>query len=153
MGTKAKYVVTLTTEERDELKKLLAKGRVSGQRIRHAQVLLKLDDIAENKGWSREKIGDAYGCHRDTVGRIAKQFVEHGMEAALTRKPQENRARKVDGEVEAKVIALACQNPPHGHERWTVRLLRDEVIRLEIADIERSSINNILKKMNSSRGE
>ena len=152
MGTKAKYVVTLTSEERDELKKLVQKGCVSGQRIRHAQVLLKLDAIAENKGWSREKIGEAYGCHRDTVGRIAKQFVEDGMKAALARKPQENRARKIDGEVEAKVIALVCQNPPDGHARWTIRLLRDEVVRLEIADIERSSINKILKKMNSNPG-
>jgi len=152
MGVKAKYVVTLTAEEREALKNPVQKGRVSGQRIRHAQVLLKLDAIAENEGWKREKIGEAYGCNKDTVSRIARQFVEEGLESALSRKPQQNRARKIDGKVEAKVIALACQNPPDGHERWTVRLLRDEVVRLEIADIERSSVNNILKKMNSSPG-
>ena len=78
--------------------------------------------------------------------------MEEGLESALSRREQENRARKVDGEVEAKVIALACSNPPEGRERWTVRLLRDEVVRLGIADIERGSINNILKKMNSSCG-
>ena len=153
MGRKTKYVVTLTEEERAGLKDLLQKGKVSRQRMRHAQVLLKLDRIPENKGWSREQISDAYGCNVDTVSRIAKRFVEEGLESALCRKSQENRARKIDGEVEAKVIALACSNPPMGHERWTVRLLRDEVVRLEIADIERSSVNGILKKMNLSRGE
>lgn len=150
---KATYIVTLTGEEQAALKKLVQKGRVCGQRIRHAQVLLKLDAIPDNKGWNRERIGEAYGCNADTVSRIAKRFVEEGLESALSRKPQENRARKIDGEVEARVIALACQNPPEGHERWTVRLLRDEVVRLEIADIERSSVNNILKKMNLSHGE
>lgn len=152
MGTKAKYVVTLTEEERVALKNLVQKGKVSGHRIRHAQVLLKLDAIPENKGWSRERIGEAYGCNADTVSRIAKRFVEEDVESALCRKTQRNRFRKIDGEVEAKVIALACSNPPLGHERWTIRLLRDEVVRLEIADIERSSINGILKKTNSSRG-
>ena len=153
MGRKTKYVVTLTEEERAGLKDLVQKGKVSGQRIRHAQVLLKLDAVPENKGWNRERIGEAYGCNADTVSRIAKRFVEESLESALCRKPQENRARKIDGEVEAKVIALACSNPPMGHERWTVRLLRDEVVRLEIAHIERSSINGILKETNSSLGE
>lgn len=153
MGRNATYIVTLTDEEKGALTKLIQKGRVSGQRIRHAQVLLKLDAIPNNKDWNREKISEAYGCNMDTVSRIAKRFVEGGLESALSRKPQQNRARKIDGEVEAKVIALACSNPPMGRERWTIRLLRDEVIRLEIADIERSSINSILKKMNSSLGE
>jgi DNA-binding MarR family transcriptional regulator len=149
---KRKYVVTLTESEREELERMIQKGRVSGLRIRHAQILLKLDETPANKSWTGERIGEAYGCNEDTVSRIAKRFVEEGMESALNRKPQENRSRKVDGDVEAHVIALACSNPPLGRERWTVRLLRDEVIRLEIADIERSSVNNILKKTNSSRG-
>ena len=149
---KRTYAVTLTETERHELENVIQKGRISGCRFRHAQILLKLDEIPENKSWSGSRIGEAYGCNEDTVSRIAKRFVEEGLESALSRKPQQNRSRKVDGEVEAKVIALACSNPPSGHERWSVRLLRDEVIRLEIADIERSSVNNILKKMNSSHG-
>ncbi len=102
--------------------------------------------------WNGASIGEAYGCNQDTVSRIAKRFVEEGLESALSRKPQENRSRKVDGEVEVKVIALAFTKPPEGRERRTVRLLRDEVVRLDIAEIERSSVNNILKKMNTSRG-
>ena len=149
---KRKYVVALSDAERSELKSIVTKGRVSGQRIRHAQILLKLDEQPENKNWNGASIGEAYGCNQDTVSRIARRFVEEGLEAALCRKPQENRSRKVDGEVEAKVIALACTKPPEGRERWTVRLLRDEVVRLEIAEIERTSVNRILKKTNSSRG-
>ena len=152
MGVARKYVVTLTDEERIYLEKLVQKGKVSGFRIRHAQILLKLDAVPENTGWTGERIAQAYSSNPVSVSLIAKRFVEEGLESALSRKPQENRYRKVDGEVEAKVIALACSNPPEGHERWTVRLLRDEVVRLEIADIERGSVNNILKKMNSSRG-
>lgn len=152
MGAKRKYVVTLTEEERECLKKLIQKGRVSGFRIRHAQILLKLDEIPENKSWTGEKIAQAYSSNPYSVSHIAKRFVEEGLESALSRREQKNRARKIDGEVEAKVIALACSNPPEGRARWTVRLLRDEVVRLEIADIERASINKILKKMNSSHG-
>jgi hypothetical protein len=152
MGAKRKYVVTLTEEEREYLKKLIQKGKVSGFRIRHAQILSKLDEVPENKCWTEEKIAQAYSSNPVSVSHMAKRFVEEGLESALSRRPQENRARKIDGEVEAKVIALACSNPPQGRERWTVRLLRDEVVRLEIADIERASVNNILKKMNSIRG-
>ncbi len=152
MGAKRKYVVALTEEERESLDKMVQKGKVSGFRMRHAQILLKLDDTPDNKDWTGEKIAQAYRSNPVSVSHIAKRFVEEGLESALSRKPQENRSRKVDGEVEAKVVALACTKPPEGYERWTVRLLRDEVVRLEIADIERSSVNSILKKTNLSRG-
>ena len=149
---KRKYIVTLSDDERTALEKLVQKGKVSGYRIRHASILLKLDDIPGNRGWTSKAIAKAYNSNENSVTQISKRFVEEGLEPALSPKTHTNHARKVDGEVEAKVIALACSNPPLGHERWSIRLLRDEVIRLEIADIERSSVNNILKKMNSSRG-
>ena len=149
---KRKYIVTLTKEEREALEKLLQKGKVSGYRMRHAGILLKLDDIPENKEWTGKTIAKAHNTNENSVTHIAKRFVEDGLESALSPKSHTNHARKIDGEVEAKVIALTCSNPPFGHERWSVRLLRDEIIRLEIADIERSSVNKILKKMNSSRG-
>ena len=149
---KRKYIVTLQGEERTMLEKLIEKGKVSGYRMRHAGILLKLDEIAENREWTGKAIAKAHNTNENSVTHIAKRFVEEGLESALNPKTHNNHARKVDGEVEAKVIALACSNPPSGHERWSVRLLRGEVIRLEIADIERSSINNILKKMNASRG-
>ena len=147
-----KYIVTLMQEERKYLEKMIQKGKVSGYKMRHAAILLKLDEIPENQDWTGKAIAKAHNTNENSVTHIAKRFVEEGLESALTPKAQENRARKIDGEVEAKVIALACSNPPEGRERWTVRLLRDEVVRLEIANIERGSVNNILKKMNSSRG-
>ena len=147
-----KYIVTLMQEERKYLEKMIQKGKVSGYKMRHAAILLKLDEIPENQDWTGKAIAKAHNTNENSVTHIAKRFVEEGLESALTPKAQENRARKIDGEVEAKVIALACSNPPEGRERWTVRLLRDEVVRLEIADIERGSVNNILKKMNSGRG-
>jgi hypothetical protein len=149
---KRKYIVTLTKEERESLEKLIQKGRVSGYKMRHAGILLKLDEIPENKGWTGETIAKAHSTNKNSVTHIAKRFVEEGLESALKPKSHENHSRKIDGDVEAHVIALACSKPPAGHERWSIRLLRDEVIRLEIADIERSSVNNILKKMNSSLG-
>ena len=141
-----KYIVTLMQEERKYLEKMIQKGKVSGYKMRHAAILLKLDEIPENQDWTGKAIAKAHNTNENSVTHIAKRFVEEGLESALTPKAQENRARKIDGEVEAKVIALACSNPPEGRERWTVRLLRDEVVRLEIADIERGSVNNILKK-------
>ena len=149
---KRKYIVTLANEERETLEKLIRKGKVSGFKMRHAAILLKLDDIPENREWTGKAIANAHDTNENSVTHIAKRFVEEGLESALSPKTHSNHARKVDGEVEAKVIALACSTPPEGHKRWSVRLLRDEVIRLEIADIERSSVNSILKKMNLSRG-
>lgn len=149
---KRQYIVTLTAEEREYLEKMLQKGKVSGFRMRHAAILLKLDEIPENKEWTGKAIAKAHNTNENSITHIAKRFVEEGMEAALGRKPQENRARKIDGDVQANVIALACSKPPEGYERWTIRLLQGELVRLEIADIGRSSVNNILKKMNLSHG-
>ena len=119
MGAKRKYVVPLKEEEREYLKKQIQKGKVSGFRIRRAQILIKLDEIPENKGWTEEKIAQAYNSNPVSMSHMAKRYVEEWLESAINRREQENRARKVDGEVEAKVIALACSNPPKGHERWT----------------------------------
>lgn len=145
---KRQYIVTLTGDEREHLEKMLQKGKVSGFRMRHAAILLKLDEIPENKEWTGKAIAKAHNTNENSVTQIAKRFVEEGLESALSRKPQENRFRKIDGDMQANVIALACSKPPEGYERWTIRLLRSELVRLEIADIGRSSVNNILKKMN-----
>jgi len=149
---KRQYIVTLTAEERSYLERMIQTGKVSGFKMRHASILLKLDEVPENKEWTGKTIAKAHSTNENSITHIAKRFVEEGLESALSRKEQRNRSRKVDGEIEAKVIALACSNPPQGHERWSIRLLRDEIIRLEIADIERTSVNEILKKTNSSLG-
>lgn len=107
-----KYIVTLTPEERSQLKGLVAKGKTQGYRIKHAQILLKLDEIPENQQWTYEAIREAYGATPYTISQIAKRFVTEGLEAALGRKEQGNRHRKVDGNVEARILAIACSDAP-----------------------------------------
>lgn len=106
-----KYIVTLTEEERQELRALVQKGQTQGYRIKHAQILLKLDERPENQGWTYEKIKAAYHATPHTISQIAKRFVTGGVEAALGRKEQANRHKKIDGRVEAHIIAIACALP------------------------------------------
>jgi hypothetical protein len=145
-----KYRVTLTEEERDFLQKLIKKGKTQGYRIRHAQILLALDEIQENVSWTDELIGKAYGCHLRTVGNLRKRFVEEGFEAALERKKRDLPPRiKIDGEAEAKIIALACGEAPEGRSRWTLKLLASKVVELGILDsISDNGIRGVLKKRN-----
>lgn len=149
-----KYYVTLSESEREELKKLISAGKTQGYRIRHAQILLKLDEIPENAGWSGTKIGQAYSANASTVSNIAMRYVTEGLEAALGRKEQENRRRKVDGDVEARIVAIACSEAPEGRARWTLQLIADELVRLEVVEsISDTAVLNTLKKTNSSLGE
>ena len=98
-----RYIVTLTNDEIQELKALIQKGG-KGYRIKHTQILLKLDQKPENKAWTYDRIKDAYRASRTTIAGIAQRFVMEGMEAALGRKAQENRRRKVTGDVEARML-------------------------------------------------
>ena len=147
-----RYMVTLRDEEIQELKSLVQKGG-KGYRIKHAQILLKLDQKPENKAWTYDRIKDAYGASRGTIAGVAKRFVMEGMEAALGRKEQKNRHRKVTGDVEARICTIACSNPPKGTSRWTMQAIADELIRLEVVDyITDSTICEVMKKTKSSRG-
>lgn len=123
-------MVTLTNEEKQELKALIQNGG-KGYRIKHAQILLKPDQKPENKTWIYDRIKDAYGASYGTIAGIAKRFVMDGLEAALGRKVQENRYRKVTGEVEARICTIACSQPHEGASRWTMQAIADELIRLE----------------------
>ena len=149
-----KYRVTLTAEEREFLQKLIQKGKTAGYRIRHAQILLALDEIPANEHWTDAKIGDAYGVLQQAVGVLRKRFVEEGFEAALERKKREIPPKiKIDGEAEAKIIALTCSQPPEGRVRWTLQLLADKVVELGILDsISDHGIGNLLKKTKLSHG-
>ena len=130
-----RYVVILADDEIQELKALVQKGG-KGYRIRHAQILLKLDQRAENRFWTYDRIKDAYGASHSTIAGIAKRFVMEGMEAALSRKRQENRRRKVTGE---------------GASRWTMQAIADELIRLEVVDyITDSTVCEVMKKRNQT---
>lgn len=147
-----RYVVTLTDEEIQELKAIIQKGG-KGYRIKHAQILLKLNHIPENKTWTYDRISDAYGASHRTIAGIANRFVMEGLEAALGKKMQENRSRKVNGDVEARICAIACSAPPVGVSRWTMQAIADELIRLEVVDyITDSTICDVMKKTKSSHG-
>ena len=149
-----KYIVTLSDEERNMLQELIAKGRTQGYRIKHARSLLKLDEIPETREWTYDKIREAYHATPHTICQIAKRFVTGGVESALGRKEQVNRHKKVDGRVEAHIIAIACSEAPEGRERWTLQLIADELVRLGIVDsISGTTVMETLKKTNLSLGK
>ena len=142
-----KYIVQLTEEERQELETLVQRGKTQGYRIKHAQILLKLDEIPENQEWTYDKIKEAYHAAPHTISQIAKRFVTGGLEAALGQKEQANRHKKIDGRVEAHIIAIACSEAPEGRERWTLQLIADELVRLGVVDsILDTAVMETLKK-------
>jgi len=151
-GHMPRYNVKLTDDEREELLGLIQKGG-KGYRIKHAQILLKLDDIPANSGWTYAHIKSAYNVSNGTVSGVAQRFVVEGLESALGRKIQENRRRKVTGDVEARICAIACSQPPEGRSGWTMQMIAGELIRLEIVEsITASTVCEVLKKTKQSRG-
>jgi hypothetical protein len=149
-----KYVVELTGEERRQLEELVNKGRSLARKIEHARILLKADQGAQGPGWTDERIAQAYDVSLLTVGRIRQRLVEYGLEDALVRRQHEQASRrKLDGAAEAKLIALACGPPPQGRRRWTIRLLADKIVELEIVDsLGRETLRKTLKKTNLNLG-
>jgi Homeodomain-like domain len=149
-----KYVVRLSGGERDELAMLIRKGSSPAQRLMKARILLKADISEAGEGWSDNQIVEAMETSASMVYRVRKQLVEEGLEAVLSRKPRTTPAvpRIFDGEKEAKLIALACSEPPKGRARWTLRLLENKVVELNIVDrASDSTIGRALKKTSSSR--
>jgi transposase len=139
-----KYLVTLTGGERQHLEQLLAKGKAAARALRHAQALLKADQAA---GWKDADIADAFALSVRTVERLRQRFVEEGLEAALRPKPVPRLPRKVDGEVEAHLVALACSDPPEGRRRWTLRLLAERLVELDLVEsISHEGVRQALKK-------
>ena len=115
---------------------------------------MKLDEIPENQEWTYDKIKEAYHATPHTISQIAKRFVTGEMEAALGRKEQLNRHKKIDGRAEAHIIAIACSEAPEGRERWTLQLIADELVRLGVVDsISNTAIMETLKKTNLSLGK
>jgi transposase len=142
-----KYIVRLTSEERDHLEELVSKGKRAAYKIKHANILLKAD--ASGPAWTDEAIAEAFSVHEHTVRNVRERFVEHGMDAAIERKKQDAPSRKpiLDGEKQAHLIAIACSQPPQGHARWTLQLLADEMVRLEIVEgISYETVRRALKK-------
>ena len=149
-----KYRVTLTAAERHELERLLARGKADVRRLKHAQVLLKADQAEGGPAWTDERIVAALEIGIATVQRLRQRFVEEGLQAALSpyRVGKRLYQRKLDGEQEAKLIALACSTPPEEHGRWTLRLLAGRRVELQHIDsLSHETVRQTLKKTHSSR--
>lgn len=147
------YVVRLSEAERGQLSELVARGRVSATVRQRALILLKTD--VEGPAWTDEQIAELAQVGLSTVHRVRQRCVEEGLEAALQRKPSPQRQyRKLDGVQEAKLVALACSGPPAGRVCWTMQLLADKLVELDVIDsIGREAVRVTLKKTRSSRGE
>jgi transposase len=138
-----RYVVKLSDDERGRLNTLIHAGKHPARLLTKARILLKADASEAGEGWSDSQIAAALDTSVDTVARTRQQLVEEGFEAVLTRKhsPASARQRIFDGAAEAKLIALACSEPPKGRKRWTLQLLEEQVVELKI--VERASDNTI----------
>ena len=149
-----KYKVTLTADERRALHDLIATGKAAARKLTHARILLKADVSDDGLHWPDWRIADALEVGIDTVERVRQRFVEQGFDAALDRKKRLTppRAVKLDGRGEARLIALACSPPPEGRVRWTMKLLADRLVELEVVEsISDETVRVALKKTSCSR--
>ena len=144
-----RYKVTLDAEERQHLHDLIAAGKAAARKLAHARILLKADAADGGPAWPDWPIADALEVSTDTVERVRRRFVEQGLDAALDRKQRERPPRevKLDGRAEARLIALACSAPPDGRAAWTMQLLADKLVELEVVDsISDETVRLALKK-------
>ena len=144
-----KYIVRLTAKEKKELENLVKKGKTQAYRIKHANILLAVD--ADGPNWPDYQAAKAYKCHQNTIVNVRQHFVEQGFEAALERKKQQAPSRKriIDGENEARLISVACSKPPRGCAKWTMQMLADELVALEVVDsVSGQTVWRALKKTN-----
>jgi transposase len=151
----SKYSIQLTQEQRHHLEQIVRSGQAAARTIMHAQVLLKTDKGACGPRWSDRHIREALGVGDTTMTRIRHRFVQGGLEEALHRhqQPERPEKRKLNGAQEAQLIVLACSQAPQGQERWTMHLLRERLIELEIVEsISEETVRTTLKKMHSNRG-
>jgi hypothetical protein len=142
-----KYVVRLTEQERQTCQQVVKKLKASSQKLRRAQILLKAD--ADGPNWIDAQIAEALGCRVQTVENLRKRFVTESFELALEGKKRSDPARPaiLDGEQEAKLIAMRLGRPPAGFGRWTLQLLADELVALEVVEaISRETVRRTLKK-------
>ena len=144
-----RYRVTLTPEERSELEAVTRSGKTTAKRFLYARALLLCDAGPEGPAWMVADAAEALGVTPRTIEHLKKRFVEEGLESALTRKQPEKPPREVifGGEFEARLIALACSEPPKGRDRWTVRLLAEKAVELELAPtVSHMTVQRTLKK-------
>ena len=144
-----RYRVTLTPAERNELERLLARGKADVRRLKHAHILLKADEADSGPAWPDQRIAEAFEAGITTVERVRQRFVEEGLASALSpyRAGKRVYERKLDGAQEAHLIALACSAPPDGQARWTLRLLAQHMVELAYVDrLSYETVRQTLKK-------
>jgi transposase len=147
-----KYRFTFTAEEKEEISTLIQKGG-KGYRIKHAQILQKLEDVPENADWTYDRIQQAYDACHSTIAGVAKRFVEDGLEAALGRKAQARRPKFITGDIEAMICTIACSKAPEGASRWTMQMIADKLIQLKVVEtISDTAVCDVMKKTRLSRG-
>src|SRR5918911_2319696 len=148
------YRVRLDEQERAQLERMLARGKAAARSLTHARILLKADEGPSGPGWTDDAIAEALDVNRSTVERVRMRCVEEGVEAALRPRPSRQlHPRKLDGVQEAQLVTLSCSPAPKGHGRWSLRLLANKLVELEIVnDISHETVRQTLKKTNSSLG-
>lgn len=150
-----KYTVTLTAEEAEQLQALVVKGKHAAAKVVNALILLNCDETqARGRRRSSQEIAEVLQVSPRKIDRIKRRFVEEGLEVALNGVPsQREYEHKIDGEVEAHLIALSCSAPPSGHARWTLRLLANRAVELDLVEaLSHETVRRVLKKTNSSLG-
>ena len=154
MMSRKKYVVELSSDERERLEALISKGKATAKAILKARILLKADQGPLGPSWTDDRIVEALDTNPSMVTRVRRQVVEEELEAVLSRKQRATPPITpiFDGEAQARLTALACSEPPAGHARWSIRLLADKVVELEIVETAHfNTVGRALKKTISSR--
>jgi transposase len=142
------YRVTLTPAERQDLQQMISRGKDAARKLAHARILLQADESQHGPHRTDQQIAESLDTTTRTVARVRERFVEQGLEAALV--PARSKriyTRKLDGKQEAKLIAMACSKPPAGKKRWTLRLLAEQMVELEVVDeVSHETVRQTLKK-------
>ena len=145
--------ITLTTEERTSLTSIIRSGQTAARTQTRARILL-LTDYSQGEQWTNDRIAEAMQVSKKTVANIRKRYLDEGMEATLYDKPRSGSPPKLTGEVEAQLTLLACSDPPEGVSKWTMRLLAEQLVELEVIEsISHVAVWERLKKTTSSHGE
>lgn len=147
-------VVVLSEPERARLRTMIGQGTAPARALTHARILLKANQGEGGPGWTDRAIAAALEVHHTTVARVRQQYAIGGLDAAVDRKaPEREYRRKLDGEQEAHLLALACGAPPEGRKRWTLRLLAQRLVALEVVDdVSHETVRQVLQQTAASRG-
>jgi transposase len=153
----AHYTIKLSETEVKELNGIISKGRHTSQAFRSAYILLNCDkgDYSDDTGIKNSEISKVLKVGERTIDRVKKKFIEEGFESVLERRPSiQNYRKKIDGDIEAKLVQLCCSEPPEGFAKWSLRLLADRMVELNYIDyISHVTVGEVLKKTNLSPGK